>query len=1179
MHLMYGAILRLKLFLLVLANVCRVCRHFLLAAAVLAAASAAADEPVKIGVLSFRPKPQTLKQWQPLAGVLKQAIPEREFEVIALTFPEMEQAVAAKRLDFVLTNPGHYVLLTKRIGLSAPLATLAVDQYGEVVTQFGGVIFTRADRRGIGRLQDIRGKNVAATSIDSFGGFQMQSYELIEEGVDLLKDARLQQTGMPHDKVVEAVLAGKADVGFVRTGVLEAMAQEGRLDLAQIRCIHCQGNTSQMRSTRLYPEWAFAVLPHVDTRLARHVTAALYVLEDNTAATRAMGIHGFVVPPDYTPVADLLKALRLPPFEAPPRFTIVDIWERYHWVLLVGIAALAMISLLGFRLLLSRRKLEVQHQSLLLQQQQLRQSELSLQTIIENEPECIKIVDTQRRLRLMNPAGLSMIEADSLQQVVDRDILGVIAPAYRKAFAAMHDEVLKGHPARLEFEVQGLRGGHRWLETHAVPMQDHGETVHLAVTRDITERKQAEQALRESEERFRQMFERHTAIMLLIEPKSGEIVDANPAAATFYGYPLDVLRGMNIGQINTQDAVEIARERQEAEEQQRNYFVFEHRLACGEVRSVEVHSSPVSFRETALLFSIIHDISERKQAELALRIAATAFESQEGILITDVNNVILRVNSAFTRITGYSAEEVVGQNPRILSSGRQGAAFYAAMWQRIEEVGSWEGEIWNRRKNGEVYPEHLTITAVKDEAGVVTNYVASLADITQRKEAEEKIKHLAFYDPLTKLPNRRLLLDRLQQALVTSARSRHYGAVLFIDLDNFKSLNDTLGHDIGDLLLQEVAKRLRGCVREGDTVARLGGDEFVVVLEGLSMQAPEAASQTEFVSEKILVALGLPSMLGNHEYRSTPSIGVTLFGRQPTEIEEILKQADIAMYQAKKAGRNTVRFFDPVMQSMVTAHVALEADLRRAVSEQDQLMLYYQAQVDADGILIGVEALVRWMHPSRGLVSPAEFIPLAEESGLILPLGHWVLANACRQLAAWDARPEFKGVTMAVNISPRQFLLPTFVDEVLALIGYFRIDPARLKLEITESMLADNVDELIDKMTALKAHGINFSMDDFGTGYSSLQYLKRLPLDQLKIDKSFVRDIVEDPSDRAIVKTVIAMAHSLDLDVIAEGVENEAQRRILLRKGCRRFQGYLFGRPVPAEQCEALFSGSRPSGD
>lgn len=563
--------------------------------------------------------------------------------------------------------------------------------------------------------------------------------------------------------------------------------------------------------------------------------------------------------------------------------------------------------------------------------------------------------------------------------------------------------------------------------------------------------------------------------------------------------------------------------------------------------------------------AVVLFLRESQKAEANLRIAATAFDSQEGMVITNAENTILRVNRAFSEITGYAPEEVVGHTPRILRSGRHDREFYAAMWESIHSLGYWKGEIWNRRKNGEIYPELLTITAVKTSDGAVANYVGTLTDITKSKQAEEEIRQLAFFDPLTSLPNRRLLLDRLHQSRVASLRSQRHGALLFIDLDNFKGLNDTLGHDVGDMLLVQVAERLRRCVRDGDTVARLGGDEFVVVLEELSEALHEAASQTEVIGEKILAALNRSYQLGVHECRSTPSIGATLFIGRQCETEELMKQADIAMYQAKKAGRNTLRFFDPAMQSLVTQHVEMEAALRQAIAAQDQLFLYYQPQADERGRFLGAEALLRWRHPQKGWVSPAEFIPLAEETGLILPLGNWVMATACEQLAGWAQDALTAELTLAVNISAKQFNLPTFTEEVLMLVEHFRIRPSKLKLEITEGMLLNNIEDVIAKMKLLKARGINFSMDDFGTGYSSLRYLKNLPLDQLKIDQSFVRDIVEDSNDRAIVKTVIAMASSLGMEVIAEGVETEVQRDILMQMGCLRFQGYYFGKPVPIE--------------
>ena len=569
------------------------------------------------------------------------------------------------------------------------------------------------------------------------------------------------------------------------------------------------------------------------------------------------------------------------------------------------------------------------------------------------------------------------------------------------------------------------------------------------------------------------------------------------------------------------------------------------------------------------MLGTIQDITKRKHYEADLRIAATAFESQEGMIITDANHIIRRVNQAFTSITGYNAEDVIGKNTRIFKSGRQDENFYAAMWKTLNNTGAWGGEIWAQRKSGEIYPGYLTITAVKNADGMVSNYVATLADITASKMAAEEIQHLAFYDHLTSLPNRRLLLDRLQQALASSGRSGKEGALLFIDLDNFKSLNDTLGHDKGDLLLQQVAQRLVSCVREGDTVARLGGDEFVVMLEDLSEHTMEAAEQTEEIGQKILATLNRPYQLATHEYHSTPSIGITTFKGYQQPMDELMKQADIAMYQAKKAGRNALQFFDPQMQETINTRVELEEKLRAAYKNQ-QFKLYYQIQVDSAWSPLGAEVLICWLHPERGLVSPVEFIPLVEETGLILPIGRWVMETACAQLKMWQQDRLTSGLVLSVNVSAKQFRQIDFVAQVQELVQRHAINPKLIKLELTESMLLENIEDTIATMNALKGIGVQFSLDDFGTGYSSIQYLKRLPLDQIKIDRSFVRDLVVDSSDKAIVSTIIAMAQSLNLEVIAEGVETEEQRQFLLNSGCTHYQGFLFDKPVPIEQFEVL---------
>jgi len=650
----------------------------------------------------------------------------------------------------------------------------------------------------------------------------------------------------------------------------------------------------------------------------------------------------------------------------------------------------------------------------------------------------------------------------------------------------------------------------------------------------------------------------------------GRYHDCNSSTANWLAAPAGDLIGKKVSDILPADAADVVMSalREAHENIQSHGKQFELQLPQGKLWfELSVSRKFTEPGQEPRLIILSRDITEHRLAEQDMRIAATAFESQEGMVVTDAEAVILRVNRAFTDITGYAAEEAVGQTPRLLRSGRHDAAFYTAMWESIHRSGLWQGEIWNRRKNGEVYLEWLSITAVKGGAGEVTHYVGTLTDITQRKAAEQEIIRLAFYDPLTRLPNRRLLLDRLQQALAARIRSKREGALLLIDLDNFKTLNDTLGHDIGDILLQQVAQRLAACSREEDTVARLGGDEFVVMLIDLSEASQEAATQIKTVGEKILATLGQPYRLAGYEHYSTPSIGVTLFGDRQLTADELLKQADLAMYQAKSAGRNTLRFFDPDMQAVVTARAAMEADMRQGLRQSD-FLLYYQPQVDCAGRLTGAEALVRWQHPQRGLVCPAEFISLAEETGLILLLGHWVLETACNQLVAWAARPKMAHLTVAVNVSVRQFRDTGFVDQVVAVLDHTGANPQKLKLELTESLLVEDVEDTIAKMFALKAKGVSFSLDDFGTGYSSLSYLKRLPLDQLKIDQSFVRNILTDRNDATIAHTIVNLAQSLGLAVIAEGVETEAQRDFLAGHGCDAYQGYFFGRPRPVEAFE-----------
>ena len=558
--------------------------------------------------------------------------------------------------------------------------------------------------------------------------------------------------------------------------------------------------------------------------------------------------------------------------------------------------------------------------------------------------------------------------------------------------------------------------------------------------------------------------------------------------------------------------------------------------------------------------------AHRRSADEALRIAAIAFESQDAMIVTDIDGNILRANRAFSEETGYAQEELIGKNTRLMRSGRHSPAFFQAMWDQIKATGQWQGEIWDKRKNGEIYPNWLSISSVRDPHGAITHYVGCFSDISERKEAAAAISRLAYFDSLTELPNRRLLVERLKQAL--SARARHggYGAVLFLDVDNFKTVNDTLGHEQGDRLLQEIAKRLRASVHERGTLARFGGDEYVLLLEDLDGPRERAAVLAKAAADVLQAAMVAPFAQVAGAPTCSASIGIVLWGSEPgvPDAYELLKRSDMAMYEAKRAGRNAVRFFDPIMQTTIESRVRLEARLRSAIG-LGQLRLYLQPQVDGQGTILGAEALLRWLDPERGLIGPGEFIAIAEESGLIVGIGSWVLESACALLRAWARQETTRSFRMSVNISPRQIQEENFVAQLADIISRTGADPRQLQLEITENLLLSDVEKVIVKMTELRALGVTFAMDDFGTGYSSLSYLQRLPLNVLKIDQGFVRELGSNRRSEAIARTILQMGHSMGLEVLAEGVETERQLRMLAQWGCERFQGYYFGRPMPAE--------------
>jgi diguanylate cyclase (GGDEF)-like protein/PAS domain S-box-containing protein len=798
--------------------------------------------------------------------------------------------------------------------------------------------------------------------------------------------------------------------------------------------------------------------------------------------------------------------------------------------------------------------------------------------------------------------------------------------------------------------------------------------------------------------RFRKIFMDHSAAMLLINPDDGKIIESNTAAAQFYGYSRDELENMHVHQINIMSADDIRAEMDAAANEKRNHFIFRHRLANGSIRVVEVHSSPAETGESRILFSIIHDITDRIEAEKARREAESRFDLMldnvpVGITIFDAAGTVTACNSYLELILGASAREIVGTNvPSKIQNPEQKQAIAnflsgkIAIWEGdytsvlggkttairslylpyVNPDGKCEGgicltenleatkniaakieaerefsrgiianmqdgfslidatgmqtevneafrkmtgfsreelighrapnypywppeelgeiqkafentlsgadatfELTFMRKNGERFRALVSPSAIKDHEGNIVSYVASIKDITERKRAEERIHNLAFYDHLTELPNRRLLLEHLKQSQHTHARRNNHGAILFIDVDHFKKVNDTKGHPAGDALLIQIAQRMKDCVHVDDTVARWSGDEFVILLNDLHEEEVQAAVETETFAEKLRLQLAEPYKIEGIAVHTTVSIGICLFGSEEDTVDEILKRADTAMYQAKNLGRNAIHFFDSAMHAVMSARIALETDLRSAIPG-GQMQLCYQPQVDGSGKIVGAEALVRWLHPEHGLIQPNRFIALAEESDLIFPLGLWVLENACMQLKRWQAHELTRDLIVSVNVSTREFRQPDFAERILRVVEEQGVPGSKLKLELTESVALTELDKTLSKMEKLRAAGLSFAIDDFGTGFSSLTYLSRLPFDQLKIDQSFIRSLKVRVSDALLVQTIIGMANNLGMNAIAEGVETEDQLSFLRQHGCGLYQGFLFSKAVEAEKLESI---------
>jgi diguanylate cyclase (GGDEF)-like protein/PAS domain S-box-containing protein len=1171
-----------------------------------------AEAGLRLGVLAFRPKEQVLRQWQPLADHLQIAL-GRPVTLSVYDPPELEASVAADSVDVVLTTPSHFIALKQRYGLSAALATQITRAGVRDLSVFGGVAFTRVDTTAINGWADLVGKRIAITSNDFTGGYQMQAFEMLQSGLAPPNPSQLLITGMPQDLPVEAVLHGGADAGFVRAGVLEALVREGKLDMARIKVIHPVDAPPfpYVRSTRLYPEWPVVVMPQVDERLVRQLAVALLSLPADSMAARTAGIAGFSTPADYTPVQAMMQQLRVPPFDAPPEFTLGDLWHRYTdgIVALMGLLVLASGAVAASLVIQNTRVRRSQSQY---RNQSQRISEIIWGTNIGTWEWNVLSGDIILNERWAEIIGCSLAEIApfSIHTWIHRT-----HPDDIKLSGDMVERCFKREIENYQCEIRmrHKNGDWIWVLTRGRVVEWHadGRPLRMSGTlADITERKRAEQR-QLHHNRVLSMLAEKQVLSAVLHAMATDVEAISPgtlccillldvggrqlrmgAAPSLPDYYRQAVDGLGIGSCG---AAAFTGKRVVVDDIANHpdwvdFSALAQRAGLGACWSQPILSTDGSVLGTFALYyahprsptpqdlQLLEDESklaalaiEKTGVEASLQLAASVFtHAREGIMITDIHGNIVAINDTFTHITGYGRTEVIGQNPRFLHSGRQDTEFYNLMWTTLAENGHWSGEIWNRRKNGEIYAEAITISAVRDTAGQVSNYVALFTDITSAKEHQGQLERFAHFDALTGLPNRVLLADRLQQAILQSQRRGLSLAVLYLDLDGFKAVNDQHSHSVGDELLIALAQRMKSALRDGDTLARIGGDEFVAVLADL-----EQAQDFEAVIHRLLQAAAEPVVLGNAILQVSASIGVTQYPQDASDADQLMRHADQAMYTAKLSGKNRCHHFDVAQDAAVkTLRDDLE-HIRRAL-DQGEFTLYYQPKVNMkSGEVVGAEALIRWNHPERGLLSPAAFLPIIENHPISIELGEWVIDSALAQMETWLALD--LQVPVSVNIGVRQLQRGDFVARLTTLLqAHPNVPPLSLELEVLETSAMEDIAQVSSVMHACRALGVGFALDDFGTGYSSLTYLKHLPAELLKIDQSFVRDMLDDPDDLAIVESVIGLANAFRRNVIAEGVETAAHGELLLTLGCELAQGYGIARPMPGSDIPSWLQRWRP---
>ncbi len=1133
-----------------------------------AAMQPALAETVRFGVLSPRPTPEAQARWAPLGEALQAALDGREVRVQVFDIEGLELAVAARRVDFVLASPGHYVLWKQRYGLSAPLATRISHYNGQPVKAIGGLIIARADDPTLQSLDDLVGRRIAGVHRSSLSGYQMQSYEMLQAGLPVPDLSDFLEVRLPHDRTVDAVLSGNADAGFLRAGRLETLVAAGQVPPNALKVINPQTmpDLPFQVSTRLYPEWPVASLPHIDAELARDVVIELLNLHEDEALLESIGFGGFDIPASYMPVEEMMRALKVPPFDRVIRPTWADIWREFRVEVGVAVIAFILLAVLSALLATSRRRLG------------------GLRRIIEHSPvAAITWTNTTNRpvefvTDNIDRLGYAPAQLRSGQlcyaDLIHPDDLGRV----RQQFAR-HSENGPDDYQQL-YRLRHADGHWVWVEDKTWLTRDRRGQVRRihAVLSDVTQRQEAEQRVLQTRHMLRYIIEHARYAVAVHDRDLNYIYVSQRYMETFGVGDQDI-----IGKHHYEVFPDLPQHLREVHQ----------RVLQGEVVSAEDDPFPYAdgsmdwtrwecrpwFEADGSIGGLIvytEIITERKRAELELQdktealaqtnarleqLATVFTHAREGVIITDSTANIVEVNDAFSRITGYARDEVVGRNPRLLRSGRHGPGYYRDMWKSLEDSGYWSGEIWNRRKTGELYPQHLTITAVTDAEERTLQYVALCSDVSTVKQHERQLEYASQYDALTGLPNRHLLTERLGEAMDQMQRISSGLVLLYLDLDDFKLINERCGHDVGDALLRRLADRIQRTLGPGDLIGRLGGDELVIALLDLSQR-----EEVESRLDRLLATMEPDFAVGEHQLRISASLGVTLFP-QPEDIDadRLMRQADQAMYQAKVESKGRYQFFDREEDAAARGLHESRRQIQTGL-ENNEFVLFYQPKVNMrTGEVTGAEALIRWQHPQRGLLAPGQFLPLIENDELALVMGDWVIEQALEQIAKWNAQD--LALEVSVNVFALQLQHTGFVARLqAALARHPTVNPEQFGIEVLEtSALADlpKVSAIIDQCWAL---GVRSALDDFGTGYSSLSYLKGLPAAVLKIDQSFVRDMLDDPEDLAILNGVLGLANAFGREPIAEGVETLRHGELLLDLGCDLGQGYGIARPMPARE-------------